>query len=269
VQQLLGYAGFAYVAGFTTLTMHTARYGIPVLDLATPFTVWVGAIPAATLFLATFGYRLLNEGTGFNMQKTGLRQVARDLMIVAVTIACGLAFSSYLAWFARLARNESLAEWADGHSRILPALFAIGLFVYTVVNLARIHNIKTAKDVGTALKEYSRRYIFSVLMIGTLALYIWVGYPRWPQKYGFGHPIYVQLVLDAEASPSVPVAESASAAGSSVSGTSERKTLLTAPMELLFKTEKEYVIRYRSGEKGENIRIVSIDSGLVKATIWH
>ena len=269
VQQLLGYAGFAYVVGFATLVANTARYGIPLQEFAKPLTFWAGAIPTITVFLTILIYRKRLEG--HPEHRASLRQVAGDLFILAVCVAVGRATLWYVEWFVRLESRVSFLRWWDKHSLAGPwvdrhplAGTAI-ILIYCVGVLAwQQRSNWNWKDIASTLKERFFRYGPSVFMAVILALYIWVGYPQWPQQYGFGKPLNVRLLVDRDNSLRLPL--EASQPGPPTSARPDDSgLLLTAPLQLLFKTDKEYVVQYRVDNA---FRIVSIDSGEVKGTVW-
>jgi hypothetical protein len=260
LQQILGYAGFAYVVGFLTLVANTARYGVPAQELSKPLTIWAGAIPTVTIFLTVLAYGALRK----DHPPASLRQIAGDLFVVAVSIAVGRGFLWYVGWFFRLADGVPIANWVDEHSLSVAVITGIVFFIYMVVSLARKRHT-TLKGFKEQFTEHVYRYGLSVLMAILLVLYVWVGYPHWPQQYGFGHPLSVRLLVDAENSLRLPLADPQPGAESAASGSAKPELRLTAPVELLFKTEKEYVLRYHMGEE---VKIVSIDSGAVKGTIW-
>jgi hypothetical protein len=261
VQQLLGYAGFAYVVGFVTLVANTARYGIPIQEFAKPLTIWAGAIPTVTVFLAIVVNRKLKEG--HPEYRASLGQVASDLFILAVCIAVGLAYPWYAGWAVRAQSHLFYAKWLPGYAwsaawqarhPVITDLFGeLCLFSYLAWKYATYRKM-TLQDVEKNLKAYFARYALSALMALALALYIWVGYPEWPQQYGFGRPQSVRLLVSASDSP-LPLADSQSGG-----------LRLTAPVELLFRTDSEYVVQYWVDGKA---KIVSVDASSIKGTMWN
>ena len=260
VQQLLGYAGFAYVVGFVTLAANTARFGIPVQEFAKPLTIWAGAIPTITVFLTILAHRSLNEGH----PKTTLRRVASDLFVLAVCIALGRAYLWYAGWAIRLQSqafyvrwfhmfNWSIA-WQAHHPTITNTLGEIMLFGYLIFFYARQRNMTWA-EFTVKLREYLSRYAVSAVMAVLLVLYIWVGYPQWPQQYGFGRPQSARLLVSADGALPLPLADAAPATG----------LRLTAPIDLLFQTDSQYVVQYWVNGQA---KIVSIDAGEVKGIVW-
>jgi len=260
LQQLLGYGGFAYVVGFFTLVANTARYGIPAQEFSKPLTIWAGAIPTVTIFLTVLAYGALRK----DHPPTSLRQIAGDLFVVAISIAVGRGFLWYVGWFFRLADGVPIAEWVDEHSLTVAVVTGIGFFLYMVVSLARKRHT-TLVDFKKQFSEHVYRYGLSAVMAVLLVLYIWIGYPHWPQQYGFGHPLSVRLLVDAENPLRLPLADPQPGAESATSGSAKPELRMTAPVELLFKTEKEYVLSYRVGQ---DVKVVSVDAGAVKGTIW-
>jgi hypothetical protein len=265
VQQLLGYAGFAYVVGFVTLVANTARYGIPIQEFAKPLTIWAGAIPTITVFLAIVVNRKLKEG--HPEYRASLGQVAGDLFILAVCIAVGLAYPWYAGWAVRAQSHLFYTKWLPGyawsaawqtrHPMITDLFGELCLFGYLAWKYATYRKM-TLQDVEKNLKAYFARYALSALMALALALYIWVGYPEWPQEYGFGRPQSVRLMVSATDSLPLPLADPA--ASSPATG-----LRVTAPVELLFRTDSEYVVQYSvAGE----VKIVSIDASAIKGTMW-
>ncbi len=257
VQQLLGYAGFAYVVGFVTLVANTARYGIPLQEFAKPLTIWAGAIPTITVFLTIYFYRKRLEGHPENA--ASLRQVAGDLFIVAVCVAVGRVFLWYFEWAVRLESRVPFLRWWDKHSLAgpwldkHPVIATVIFFIYSAGVLIWQQRMNW-KNIAGKLKERFLRYGPSVFMAVTLSLYIWVGYPEWPQQYGFGRPETVRLLVSADSS--LPLSGAASSA------TSLRTT---APLDLLFHTDSEYVVQYWVNGQPT---VVSVDASEIKGTIW-
>ena len=52
LEVLISWASIAYALGFVTVMIHTARLGIPVIELIEPIYVWIGLPLALVVFSA-------------------------------------------------------------------------------------------------------------------------------------------------------------------------------------------------------------------------
>ena len=271
VQQLLGYAGFAYVVGFVTLIANTAQYGVPVVEFARPLTVLVGVLPTAAFFLATILSRMVKKK--YPEHEASPLQTAGDLLLFAISLAA----ARLILWYARAVffwmelriiashtlspEDIALDKWLNEHWLTIVLI----LTPIVVLSIAWHRAKKDWSVFAGMLRDYFFRYALTTVMFAVLVSYIRVAYPRWPQQFGFGRPSSVRLLMESESFHALSLPANAPDDGAASPTATEAKLRLSAPVELLFETDKEYIVRY---SLNGSVRIVSIDAGSVKGKIW-
>jgi hypothetical protein len=97
-------------------------------------------------------------------------------------------------------------------------------------------------------------------VLAVVSTYVIFAFPRLPQRYGFGAPARVRLLVAAEYGTVLPL-QLASTVPSD-------KAHLTTPVDLLLKTEKEYIIRYDMGPVNAKPLVVTVSAEAIKGIIW-
>lgn len=266
VKQILSWASIAYAFGFVTVTLHTWRLGLPVIELLHPIYVWIG-LPLATVafffkhIAALFRKRSreLAEEIRVGWSYAAAPDVQGDLNMVADFIGIlkallpgfGVMLSQPLIRISeallldRLQQAEQQAKTNDRQRyEKMAKLLRRFLGVFRVVAAIQ----KALNLVG-----------YAVFICLALALYVWVLYPKIPQSLGGGKPSAVSLVAEATAIPKNLVPEYQSPP-SNVSQ-SEKETV-NLPVTLLYLTKDAYFVQTKSGAR------MSIKADAVKSVIW-
>lgn len=272
IQSLLGYAGFAYVVGFITLVVNTARYGVPVFEFVKPINLWVGAVPTFAILTGVAAFRKWRQKHG---RKTSfsLLQVSLDILIfiykATLSYAAAWLFYGFVSiqvyWGGRLLSRwlgdsfrDPFLSFVQSHRQpYVLFMAAASLFLVTLMEL--FNDVKRNDLLANEERiGYILRYVITGVTIVILVVYIWVAYPRMPQRYGFGAPIDVKFVVGRELPLVLPREP-----GGIEQANEELWT--TDTIQLLFRTDKEYVVRFT---KEGNVRTVSVDAASIKAIIW-
>lgn len=294
VTEILGYATFAYAVGFLTLLANTAHYGLPVLEFARPLNLWIGVFPTIVI---VGSLAILRKWRRLNPEGIRIRlfDVTNDVLAASILIAMpiGLAFFLLKITIQSLlvgtpaphpspgplfgAKGVAVGHWMETHQQLLTwtvsVLTALAFAIFlpsTGTPNASIwrkqfwteslrHNVDFWIGFWRTGSHRLLRYAVAVSALAVLSIYTWQVFPRLPQRYGFGRPATVQLLVDTQMLPLVPANEATDAS-------SGNHVYLSAPVELIFIADKEYVLRCPSGNQN---KIVTIESSSVKGIVWQ
>jgi len=123
------------------------------------------------------------------------------------------------------------------------------------------------RDVWTTGAHRLLRYLVLASTLGVIAIYTWFIFPLLPQRYGFGRPTTVQLLVDSEMLPLLSADKQWDKVtiASPPRGSFEKNAYLSEAVELIFIADnKEYVLRC-----GDDKRIITIESTAVKGIVWR
>ena len=304
VSEVLGYATFAYVVGFLTLLANTAKYGLPILEFIRPLNLWIGVFPTAVIvgsFVIFRKWRRLNpEGV-----KIALSDVLYDILGMLLFLG-GSFFLGWFVLESMIlvllghrdplhpnplplpmpAPAIALAHWMERHRQLLAWILRVSIFLTLVFtppasekstaqpwtkqfwNDVWAHNVRFWRDVWSTGSHRHLRYLVVGSTLGVLSIYTWFVFPSLPQRYGFGRPTTVQLLVDTELLPLLPADNPLGNAidGSPPGASAGKIVYLSEPVELLFIAEKEYVLRCASGN---HRRIITIQSTTVRGIVWR
>ena len=198
VEQLLAWATVSYGCGFFIVLLHTARLGIPVVDLLKPIYIWVGLPLALAGFAGSrvyFWVRKIVRGhlsefrqslkqTGEIVRDPGGKPDAALEKLVAHTIDATAEFlplGAFSRWALRRTLSAALAAWARDPAHARKILAEYGATLKAARVLIRLIGILLLTSLGVAM----------------LCAYVWLLYPRIPQALGGGAARAVRVVLDA------------------------------------------------------------------------
>ena len=277
LEAVLAWASVAYAAGFLTVMVHTARLGIPVIELIKPVYIWIGLPLALVVFstrwlvkIAKSHYDLFRSE--LSTVVTGLLDTLRDRGIESgesnelarLATEVLVAASSLLPFGAIV----SLAIGVPGLQRDF-LVSALRVFIELLLKSPRvrsiiIRSIQTYTYIAQGLTAVNRflsiAAILSLIPIGCF-LYIYLGYPVIPQSMGGGKPMAVVLIVNSEKIPFDSIELGKLFPNKPTSG-SASKAVESLELELLYSTADEYFIR-ASGQP-----IVSLNKGAVEGIVW-
>jgi hypothetical protein len=274
IEALIAWGSIAYAAGFVTVTVYTARLGIPVIQILQPVYIWIGFPLALVIF--SLGW---------------LSRMARTRLLRALDEYKGLQ-TTFQSVVKRQKRNEVTVEavvdvyieimTALGRALVVPIHIAqplrpalIAMLAYEVKNKDKTKQQKklnryyfwlsTSAIFFQGVIEAYRLLIFtSLLLLIPVACYVYIVtiYPTIPQSLGGGKPQPVVLMVKMEdvalydpqisaLFPAMPAAPTPPA------------TRMTKQLDLLYATEQVYYVRAANGH------IVSLAKDLVQGVLWN
>jgi hypothetical protein len=218
--------------------LHTARLGIPVLDLIKPAYVWVG-LPLAVLgffskaIISRFKRQAEDHGVlltksisqPFIVDSDDYPVLRQNFVDTAIRLA---------PWFAPKKVSTGLLEAAIGRAERK----ARKLTTDPRANKIFDRLLRMSMSV-TAIWAFTNLIVTIAGTCAAVVVYAWVIYPWLPQTIGGGAPRHVQLVVDGSKFPD------ALRRSTGLQGlwTKEEPPLLTAEVDLLYKTSDAYWIR--------------------------
>lgn len=262
VKQILSWASVSYAFGFVIVTVHTARLGLPVIELLHPIYVWVGLPIALVLF--------------FSSRIAALSMRASDRAAKEIRLGLMRTRSPAVLDESQLMEDMTAAAQAIpfflGSAFIVPAILRlIGLkdilaaqragdpvaFQRSALSIRRIAGFARAFGAAWSIASLVAYLLYLLLLLG---VYVYSLYPEIPQSYGGGKPVTAYLVVEETALPDGVLALSERKAGS----TGDKADKLTAllPVTLLYATKDAYYVRVASGVK------MSIKADTVKSVVW-
>lgn len=265
-ESLVAWAAIAYAGGFLTIMLHTARLGIPVVQLIEPINVWVG-LPLAAVAM-----------------------ISKRLLKIVIHRHCTLKqeFTSIRQQFLELNNSPTIAvldRFTDSLMQFLmfpPLAWFLGWFYFAVLR-PRLDDYITQNPAAAKIPERTLRWVSRVVAVArglragmtylnvmlsvslvplALILYVWVAYPKIPQEYGGGRPTIVQLAVSSEAIPAD--GGDFSTLFARPSPTTGSKTRTTVPVRFLFATDDYWYLQLHKGE-----RVLAIRSEKISAVVWR
>ena len=252
VESFLKWFSIAYGLGFVTVLLNTAPFGIPTLEIAEPAQIWVG-LPLAIVF-----WVLVQMARHFGAKKETLEKEIADLQVEFTAIHDAAQAGKTDEAMVRL-----LTVFGDSALRILPLMGfdrlrkPIAREAGEILASRLTKKFSGTKSLADELKAARRLMIWTnafmrivnlvnrafkafvpVIIIG--GVYIFVLYPKMPQRWGGGAPVTVRMLLAEE---KVPLDEATLKPLFPDEGGSEgAKMRLTKPVTLLYSTEHAYYI---------------------------
>jgi hypothetical protein len=269
-ESIVAWAAIAYAGGFLTIMLHTARLGIPVVQLIEPINVWVGLPLAVVVMVSKWLLRaVIREHSILKKEFENIRQQFSELKNSPTIAVLDKFTASLLDFFTILPMP------------ILPVSWLLKL-LYTAVLRNKLEKLLVEKPETARIPDRLLRWVYrfmalsqglralwsycgfmlsiSLIPLG-LFIYVWVAYPKIPQEYGGGRPTVVQLAVSSEAIPKDGGDFSKLLAGESRN--TEAKALTTIPLKLLFATDNYWYLQLPQGS------VMAIRSEDISAVIWR
>jgi hypothetical protein len=281
---IVGYAAFGSFAGLITTLINSARLGFDSAELSKSQILLAALIPTAIVIAGVAATRKVQKFLSPNQPLSGLQVVSDMLEMTMVTATVGFIvglpfWATYFLFHSQANEYRSeaviLRNHADivAHSEHMAALFDklanwtlshFAWYYVPVILLMIVNGIYVAMRDNTGIPSgripYIARYLVLTVILGFLGIYTFFVFPRLPQQYGFGAPARVRLLLSSEY-PMIPPFQT-----ESVPAGEKEKLRITEPLDLLLKTEKEYVVRYDA--KGTKT-VITIAAEGVKGVVWN
>ena len=255
-ERLIAWASVAYGLGFAVVLLHTARLGVPVLELVKPIYILIGLPLALLAFFSRQILKWLRAEAIANrdelaaalreqhilesdQQKDVIEKVVRSLSRAMPWYFPAKAFGRALGRL--LQRAHVGQDSASGRS-----LFSTQILDGYVRSL----------EGAVALKRLMNLVLLVAVSGFLVYQYVWELYPKMPMAYGGGAPTSVQLIIDASKVPS-DIARLMGAAN--VGG---EESSLTAKLDLLYITSNAYLVRPQQGS------VLSIDREAVNGVLF-
>ena len=265
IQGIVAWASIAYAAGFLTILVHTARLGIPVLEVLKPINIWVGAPFALALFYARWLWSLIQRRREeLNRDLASLKEELRrpekmqDIEWLRRVLRLVAHHSPLVLNVAGRKQRELLTRLADRLSERIPASEYI-----TGKAKSRMTVILRGAFAMLLLYRFAMFLIHLAFIPLVLYLYAWFIYPEVPQRLGGGRAVAVRLVLNSEKIPlDVDELRTLFPVAGARGGEAATKARTTLPVDLLYSTKESYYVRCGAQP------VVSIRAEAVQGIIW-
>ncbi len=277
LQALLAWGSVAYAAGFLTVMVHTARLGIPIIELIEPIYIWIGLPLAIVIFSTRWLLKavrirydrfrteikestsliietLKTEGNENNEDISKVANLASDIIVtVASFVPLGAAIIS-------ISSNDAFTK----QLRNISIELATKLVKSPQYRTFLVKQVRISKETARLFFAINRFINFVVLVslvpIGSF-IYIYNLYPLIPQSLGGGRPTSVVITMDRDSIPSNSIDFQNLFTPTDLANSST--VVATDKVELLYSTNEQYYISKPDGT------IVSISKNLVQAIIWY
>jgi hypothetical protein len=187
----VAWAAISYAFGFLIVLLHTARLGLPVLELLKPVYVWIG-LPLA--LVAYFANQLVEpvrrrakairqkftEALGHGVEPHRTLQENADALIEALGLIGPIPRFVTNAYRSVLYRLIAVRSKPPTKTKSVDRI----LF-YTALSLRALDAVRSVANLAL--------YIFAICLL--LFTYVWIVYPTIPQSLGGGAPTKVRLIL--------------------------------------------------------------------------
>ena len=246
-EQYLKLAAVPYAFGFLTVMFHTARYGFPVIQLIQPLNFWVGSIP--TLVLA-----VIWKGVQITARTPWNRHMNKAIKRFGFPIVKIVSLSVIIASFG-LGLLMVYMPTFYGRYFLFPDVWSVGGQILVLFSLLCSTAVISAFDDKKRL-NYTDIAVCAWLAFLILAIYVTGIYPRLPQRYGFGEPSNVKMVLDPKMAPPELLESKPMDSFSPV---------VSRSVKLLYRTDKEDLILCDQCQS----KSLSVNSAGVVGIIWE
>lgn len=236
---------------------------IILVQLADPINLWVGLIPSLVLYAVWQSLRTADRpfstGTGkmlFDRLGTGRAVFASGLF--------ALSALAMLAWALLVFRplHRERVELRTWIAFVLLLALALALkWFQTRLYCSMSSRLRTDKPSAVRLFESLLAKLVmaswaALITLNVLQAYVLGLYPQLPQRYGFGKPSLVRLVVDPRMVPRDLLREESVAA---------EPPQVTRKILLLYRTNQEYIVRCEQC----GIKTISLSGAAVFGTIWN
>lgn len=262
-ERLIAWASIAYGCGFLIVLIHTARLGVPVLELVKPVYILIG------LPLAALGY--FSRQIVSWIRATAL--ASRDEVVSALR-------EPYIS--SKDEQSVNVDKFLQAFSQAVPWYFSVrplagvsSWLLHRVLDREQPHPDRLAAWTGfldrnarillfyAALIRLLNRLILIAAIGLVLGLYVWDVYPKLPLAYGGGAPMNVRLLLDTSKLPSDLPYLTGPAGPASAKVGERAKAFLTPPLELLYITSTDFLVRAPTGS------VVALDRDVVTGVVYR
>lgn len=284
----------AYGLGFLCILVHTARYGVQVIEVIKPLNFWVGALPTLVIFFSIFVWERYLSDVARRAAQQKMALVNRAAPPVASFLG---RTSRWVVEVLRRARlrisgelsEETLAKWGKALVNLVVLLFAFGgqiLFSgseklppgwlnsakrFGLILLGAISALIIAIYFWSWLRStFEKHAQFRLAFLCCLPVafsfyYIGFVYPFIPHEAGGGWPAKVQLVLDPEAFQGSPLANTGI-----LQGGAEGKSFYTSDLCLLYEASDTYLVDVKCSvlSHTQAAAVITIPGKHVRAVIW-
>ncbi|MFC1678741.1 hypothetical protein ACFL2T_00780 [Elusimicrobiota bacterium] len=269
---LFAIAGVLYALGFLTIMMHTARFGIQVIEVIKPLNFWVGAPPAGILlmcFLVWDRYlSRLSERLG-----PELRQAIKKRRSKKGTSGPVSTFVAWVIGNLLLGSIGVFISWSTYHgfqvtaTEILNPWFRYPLFCLLLIAVLVCAMYWTGIFQANVenMSVNVRKFLLMLFLVTTavliVAFYVYWVYPSIPQRYGGGRPVPVRLLVNSRQCPLTLVGWSTSSLPDSMGSDGGQ---LIQGTKLLYKSTDSFIVIC----EGCPSKVVSIARDCVRAVLW-
>jgi hypothetical protein len=271
VKAVLAWGSVSYAFGFFTVTMHTAKLGLPMIELLQPTYIWVG-LPLA--IVAFFGRWLMNH-----LRRKGAAMAAEFRSLLETFVDHGESSRGPLTDAMKRA-TDALSTLLNRHVPLFPLRYRFRPLLRCVPYASQYFEKKQndmPQEQIVAIVQACRRftliaytssiaaiflYLLSIVSWLGLAAFIYVAaiYPAIPQGIGGGKAVPVRLVLDRDALPPGLV-EQQQETRNRTDATTSKTVVQTAT--LLYATKEFFFV-----DLGSNNRL-SIKASSIQAVQWN
>jgi hypothetical protein len=259
IGRILAWGSVSYVFGFITITAHTARLGLPIVELIEPIYIWVGLPLAGVMFFWRQIWRyFVNESKSLtNELRSAIEPFTEkpasdnDLADESFNAIMRLPYASLvLRGSVKRYLQRFFTENAERLKKRAPDTYARQVY------LSRIFSRMYAALAG--ISRILSLSVNAIAMALAVFIYIWIVYPSIPLSIGGGKPADVRLVVKTNAIPPFALALNSAV----FDGTKEAATTVLDAKILYL--SKDFVF----AELPSKLRI-SFKSDVVQAIVWH
>jgi hypothetical protein len=270
LQSILAWGSVAYVLGFLTVMVHTARLGIPIIQLLEPIYILVGVPLAVVAFFSRELWKLLKARTA--RLRYELQQTRAEITKIRAKQAEIKTVEEATSYLAQVLGNVLLI--------VMPNVTLLQLPVSALVTLVSAWWLKRYPTVAQMVYSVTRklelittvyrgmievnRYLSFVILVSVIPvgsfLYIMYLYPLVPQSFGGGKPVAAKLIIDLTKVP-----RNASELRSLLSehpDSKEASSAVSKEVALLYYTEGAIYVRAHIGPT------IALKRDVVNGIIW-
>ncbi len=257
IETYLKYAAVPYAFGFFTVMVHTARYGLPVIQLIDPINVWVGAFPSLFLLAVWKLFQLPQASSGSELTRQligriGLSRTA-SLNVTLSLISIALLLCAARVRLVAETPHYQLRAW------LAFSLLLVTAFTVNWVKLSTHYELCRLLPSSRSLIDPVYRWLVRVWVVLVALLvfraYVTGIYPNLPLRYGFGRPAPVRLIVNPQMVPHELLETNV---------TSVEAPIETQWVLLLYRTGQEHIVLCEQCKA----KILSLSNAAVSGVIW-
>jgi hypothetical protein len=194
----------SYAFGFFTILFHTASFGLPVIQVIDPLNFWVGMLPTIVLLASWYLIKFLNRFPPHSLSNFVVKKVGTGVTVgIILFLSAASIYCITKGTHRPLFSPGNVSFWVPINP--IDGLYSIGGLALAAVASSIALGLKREGEnslhpgPGPILLFKSVALFtvsYSVIIIFTL--YVIQIYPRLPQRYGFGNPSQVRLVVNSQ-----------------------------------------------------------------------